>query len=884
MNCFMTLFSPWKWARRCLRPTGSWSRRQIRERPTFRPRLEVLEDRTLLTVYLVTLATDANFNGGGQQDNTQANSGDLRYCLTQADKGAGNTITFTQKVTLNTINLQAALPDVTQSMTIAPAAGVSVTVERSPNAKSNFRIFTIDQNTTVTFGLFVIQKGFLDDGNFLADAGAGILNEGTLTLNQTRVYNNLSDGQGGGVYNSGNLTLMGASITANQADEGGGIYNEDSLAMVAGAGLGAGGPTVLSKNQADTGAAIYNNGAANLNDVRLFTNIAQDDGGGIYNAQNCSLRIQNSTLQGNKAINGNGGGIFNGGSARINQNTFTGNSAGLQGGAIKNDGTASGKSNTVNGNQVTGIPGALAANETGGGISNDPGATFSLVNSIVAQNTAPTNPDVDGNFNDLGHNFVGTGTGGDFINGSNGDQVGTSLNPLNPMLGPLQDNGGGILTELPLAGSPVIDAGDNSYALATDARGFVRIINGIIDLGAVEYNSNPAPLLGTSVSLSSSANSALPNQEVTFTATVNGMSGTPTGSVTFMDGADMLGTAMLDSNGNATLVTSGLTLGSQIIVAIYSGDVTFAGSNGSLTQTVNQGGTFTSLSLSANPVQPGQAVTFTANIVPEGSSGTPTGIVTFLDGTTALGTGTLAVVGGQDQAAFTTSSLSNGSHTITAIYSGDDTFMSSSSSMSETVGQASGAGSTTSVTSSANSSYAGQSVTFTASVGGNSGTPTGTVTFLDNTTVLGTAALDANGNANLTTAALGLGSNDIVTVYSGDGTYAGSAATLTQSVVQAASTSSLSSSASSSPLGQPVTFTVVVGSLGSYTGTPTGSVSFYDGTTLLGTATLSVVNGQVVASFTTAAMGLGTHNIVAIYSGDGTFADSESSLTQTITN
>ena len=242
------------------------------------------------------------------------------------------------------------------------------------------------------------------------------------------------------------------------------------------------------------------------------------------------------------------------------------------------------------------------------------------------------------------------------------------------------------------------------------------------------------------------------------------------------------------------------------------------------------------------------------------------------------------MVNGQNQATFTTSSLSNGSHTITAIYSGDDTFMSSSNSMSETVGQPSGASSSTYLTSSANSSVSGQSVTLTATVGGGSGTPSGIVTFLDGTTTLGTATLDANGNAAFTTAELGLGSNDIVAVYSGDSTYASNAATLTQSVVQASSTSSLSSSATSSPLGQPVTFTVVVGSVGSYTGSPTGTVSFYDGTTLLGTATLTVVNGQVEASFTTAAMGLGAHSIVAIYSGDSTFAESAASLTENITS
>jgi hypothetical protein len=384
------------------------------------------------------------------------------------------------------------------------------------------------------------------------------------------------------------------------------------------------------------------------------------------------------------------------------------------------------------------------------------------------------------------------------------------------------------------------------------------------------------------VSLSSSANPATLNQAVTFTATVSGGSGTPTGSVTFMDGDAVLGTSSLDSNGNATFITSALALGSHAITAVYSGDATYGSNSNALQQTVNQGGTSTSLASSANPAQPGQQVTFTATVIPEGSTNAPTGSVTFLDGTTTLGTGTLALVSGQYQATFSTSTLASGSHTITAVYGGDSTFAASSGSTSETVGQPSGADNATSLTSSVNASVSGQSVTFTATVGGMSGTPTGTVTFLEGTTTLGTATLDANGNAAFTTSALPLGYNDIIAVYSGDSTYASSAATLTQTVNPGGTSTSLSSSANPSPLGQPVTFTVTIMSMGMGLPTPTGFVSFYDGTTLIGIGDLSVVNGQVQATFTTAALGLGAHNIIADYSGDNTFADSSASLQETI--
>jgi hypothetical protein len=186
------------------------------------------------------------------------------------------------------------------------------------------------------------------------------------------------------------------------------------------------------------------------------------------------------------------------------------------------------------------------------------------------------------------------------------------------------------------------------------------------------------------------------------------------------------------------------------------------------------------------------------------------------------------------------------------------------------------------VGSSANPALPGQAVTFTAAITSVGGIPTGTVTFYDGLTELGTSTLDGNGNATLTTWELGLGANDIIAVYSGDSTYANSAATLTQQVVQAGSTTSLSSSANPSPLGQPVTFTVTLGALDPNAGEPSGTVNFYDGTTLLGVGTLSVVNGQVQASFTTAALGLGTHDILAVYSGDSIFAASASSLDETI--
>ena len=217
----------------------------------------------------------------------------------------------------------------------------------------------------------------------------------------------------------------------------------------------------------------------------------------------------------------------------------------------------------------------------------------------------------------------------------------------------------------------------------------------------------------------------------------------------------------------------------------------------------------------------------------------PTGTVTFKDGTTILGTGT---VNSSGQATFSTSALSGGRHTITASYGGDENFNAANGTLTQTVGL----GPTVRITSSASSAVSGQSMTFTATVVAStrgSAKPTGKVTFMDGNTVLGTGTLSASGVATLKTKALGAGSHTITVNYGGDTNFVAGTANLAQKVNQDATTISLVASVHKAISGQPLTLTATVKIRTPGSGTPTGTVTFMDGTKRLGTGTLNA-SGQ----------------------------------------
>ena len=353
------------------------------------------------------------------------------------------------------------------------------------------------------------------------------------------------------------------------------------------------------------------------------------------------------------------------------------------------------------------------------------------------------------------------------------------------------------------------------YGLAFDPSGNLLIS----DAAAWRVRKvTPATLTSSATTLTSSLNPSQWGQSVTFTATVT--PSTATGSVTFLDGSTVLGTAAL-SGGVATLPTSTLAVGTHSITANYGGTLAINGSVSSpaVSQVVTAASTATVLTSTPNPSAAGQSVTFTATVT--SGSGTPGGDVTFMDGSAVLGTS--SPMGGV--ATLSTSTLTVGTHSITANYT-DTSSSDFAASTSSPVTQVVLASTTTTLTSSANPSVAGQSVTLTATVKSSSGTPAGNVTFMDGSTALGTKALSA-GVATLATSTLTTTTHTITAVYGGNSTFAESTSTAISQTVQDFKIAITSLSPASVSPGGSATATITLTSVNGYNTavTVTGSVS-----------------------------------------------------------
>ncbi|MEM7793687.1 MAG: filamentous hemagglutinin N-terminal domain-containing protein [Cyanobacteria bacterium P01_C01_bin.118] len=356
--------------------------------------------------------------------------------------------------------------------------------------------FLNNQATTDGGGLYnnrgetVITNSNFESNN--ADRGGGLFNGGTATLNNIYFDSNQATYDGGGLYNQIDATneITTGNFFNNSAQSGGAIYNRATLRLL---------NNTIASNQA-TGTDSANGGAGILNTaggrlivdnslIALNTSLSQ--GGGILNLASDNptvVNVANSSIIHNQAIT-QGGGIANNISSGLTSlaeliiiNSTISNNQASTGGGIDTVGPTDLTNVTITENTTS---------SSGGGISATPNTveTPTLINTLVANNQAPNNPDVEGQFNDQGNNLIGIDQGSTGLDLST--LVGTVTNPLNPNLTPLNNNLGSLASHQIRVGSPAANSGNNSAATASDQHGQPRIIGGTVDIGAIESDILP---------------------------------------------------------------------------------------------------------------------------------------------------------------------------------------------------------------------------------------------------------------------------------------------------------------------------------------------------------------------------------------------------------
>jgi len=449
--------------------------------------------------------------------------GSLRQALSIATDG--DTIDF--GVT-GTITLTSGELLVNDSITITGPGAANVAVDGNTDS----RVFHVGAGKTVGISGLTIVNGNANGEFFPDDSGGGVYNDhAAVTLSECAIDTNSAFTFGGGIFNDhATVTLNNCTMHDNFADNvGGAVYNDGSNGS---ANVVING-SVLTGNLAFSGGAIHNNGESGTATLHITTSALNGnftiagDGGAIFNDHG-DVTLSSCTISGNSALGNGGGGIYNLGDSfgtatlEISSSTLSNNESGFNGGAIYNDGPNGiaivqlGNS-TISANSASNFGGGVYNHGTGGN------ATVQIANSTFVENVAKSSlgesiynvdqfgtgdavatfgntifkHNVSGNFiNDggtmtsLGYN-ISSDNGGGFLTGP-GDQINTD-----PMLGPLQDNGGPTFTHALLPGSPAIDTGDPNFTPPPfdDQRGpgFPRVVNGRIDKGSFEVQTGGTP-------------------------------------------------------------------------------------------------------------------------------------------------------------------------------------------------------------------------------------------------------------------------------------------------------------------------------------------------------------------------------------------------------
>jgi hypothetical protein len=301
--------------------------------------------------------------------------------------------------------------------------------------------------------------------------GGGVESAGILQLNNSTIKDNKTFLAGGGIFTNGSATLMNVIISGNILTSTNGVGGGF-------AGLGNATLTkvsILSNTNPYNGGGIGYIGNLTISTSSITGNLAQFGAGMSIKGQ---VTVTESTIANNTA-SATGGGITTGASMKLENVTLSGNVAQYAGGAIDNGGIMTITNATFNQNTIT--------NTQAGGIGGSIYVDYNITSSVSLKNTIISNSALGGNcavamgigIISLGHNLSSDNT-------CNLTATGDMTNS-NPLLGPLQNNGGATLTHALLPGSPAVNAGDNYYCPSFDQRGVLRPQASICDIGAYEF-------------------------------------------------------------------------------------------------------------------------------------------------------------------------------------------------------------------------------------------------------------------------------------------------------------------------------------------------------------------------------------------------------------
>jgi len=354
---------------------------------------------------------------------------------------------------------------------LLPGCGNNVVTNNADSGLGSLRfvIANVCVGENVTFASSVVSPIDLTSGELLIDKPTTIMGPGANKLTVQRSASAVNDARIFDITSTGSVTIAGLTIAKGKiANIGAGILNQNA------------------SNLTVTGCVITGNAAHS-------GSRAGSNGGGIDNESSGTVNLLNSTVSDNTATR-DGAGIFTAaGIFNVKNSTISGNTAARSGGGIAAGGTVNLRSATIADNSAN----------AGGGVHNL-GTTINAANTILARNTTATiGPDCNGALTSQGFNFISDNAGASIGPAQITDQIGTAAMPKDPLLGPLQDNGGPTPTRALLVNSPAIDKGNSSGFGAgfADQRGFARPFDlGNIanvsggdggDIGAYEFNGLP---------------------------------------------------------------------------------------------------------------------------------------------------------------------------------------------------------------------------------------------------------------------------------------------------------------------------------------------------------------------------------------------------------